>query len=222
LDTARFRELPLMGIARGIRPEEAAPLAEAVIEAGLGTIEITMNTDGAAGMIACIRGLAAGRMAVGAGTVLSRGSLEEALAAGAEFIVMPVLVPEVAEICVKRGIPFFPGALTPQEVMNAWNAGATMVKVFPSGVFGPGYMRELKGPFDRVSLMAVGGVRPENIAEYFECGADAVAFGSSVFKREWLESGDFRSIGELAGRYVRTVKEAYDEKMSLLRGRNTG
>jgi len=211
-----------MGIVRGIRPEDAAPLAETVIKAGLETIEVTMNTQGAAKIIAQTRAASAGRMAVGAGTVLSRESLEEALDAGAEFIVMPVLVKEVAVICAERGIPFFPGALTPQEVLNAWEAGAAMVKVFPSGVFGPRYMKELKGPFDHLSLMAVGGVRPGNVAEYFECGADAVAFGSSVFRREWLEAGDLDPIGNLAGEYIKAVKEAYHEKMSLLRGRNTG
>lgn len=197
-----------MGIARGLKSEDVSLLTETVIKAGLETIEITMNTEGAADIIAKTRAAAAGRMAVGAGTVLSRESFDEAMEVGAEFIVMPVLVEEVAVICVERGIPFFPGALTPQEVLNAWKAGATMVKVFPSSVFGPRYMKELKGPFDKLSLMAVGGVRPDNITEYFECGADAVAFGSSVFRQEWLEAGDFDSIGKLVGEYVKAVKEA--------------
>jgi 2-dehydro-3-deoxyphosphogluconate aldolase/(4S)-4-hydroxy-2-oxoglutarate aldolase len=203
-----FEKLPLMGIVRGIRGEDTRPLIESVVEAGLETIEVTMNTPGARDIIRAARDVSRGRIAVGAGTVLGLDDLKAALDAGAGFIVMPVALEEVIRYCVKKGVPVFPGALSPQEVHNAWEAGAAMVKVFPCGVFGPKYIKELKGPFDRIKLMAVGGVRLENIAEYFSSGADAVAFGASVFKREWLDAGDFRSIGELVGKYVEAVKTA--------------
>ena len=208
MDTASFEKLPLMGIVRGISGGGIAPLIDAVAEAGLRTIEITMNTPGAADIIKAARAAAAGRLAVGAGTVLGMEGLKEALDAGAEFIVMPAAPGNVIEHCVRNSVPVFPGALSPQEVRSAWEKGAAMVKVFPCGVFGPGYIKQLKGPFDDVKLMAVGGVRLENIAEYFSNGADAVAFGSSVFKKEWLEAGDLGSIGRLVGEYVRAVKEA--------------
>jgi 2-dehydro-3-deoxyphosphogluconate aldolase/(4S)-4-hydroxy-2-oxoglutarate aldolase len=145
---------------------------------------------------------------VGAGTVISKSDLDEALAAGASFIVMPICDREIVEICAKKGVPVFPGALTPREVLEAWQLGAAMVKVFPSDVFGPGYIKALKGPFDKLKLMAVGGVRLDNVGEYFSCGADAVAFGASVFKKEWLKAKDFESIGQLVEKYVVAVREA--------------
>jgi 2-dehydro-3-deoxyphosphogluconate aldolase/(4S)-4-hydroxy-2-oxoglutarate aldolase len=211
MDINRFEELPLMGILRGVDVTDAEALLEAVIESGLKTIEVTMNTSGAAKIISKMHAISNGRITIGAGTVLSMDDLEQAIDAGASFIVLPAFVREVVRYCVEKSIPVFPGALTPQEVLDVWGAGATMVKVFPSGIFGPKYIKELKGPFDRVKLMAVGGVRLGNLEEYFSCGADAVAFGSSVFKKEWLEKKDFASIGKLVGEYVQAVKRARDK-----------
>ncbi len=208
MDIHSFKTFPLMGIVRGMDPADTEPLLETVVEAGLKTIEVAMNTSGAAGIISKMCSISNGRIAVGAGTVLSRDDLEAAADAGASFIVLPAFVKEVVHHCVKKAIPVFPGAFTPQEVLDAWKGGATMVKVFPSGMFGPGYMKELKGPFDGIELMAVGGVRLENIEEYFSCGADAVAFGASVFKKEWLAKKDFASIGKLTGEYVQAVRKA--------------
>ena len=181
---------------RGIEPDCIESLTETVVGAGLEAIEITMNTKGAADLIDSMVRCAKGRITVGAGTVLDKNSLREALDAGASFIVSPVLIDDVVGHCVKNRIPVFPGALTPQEVYNAWNAGATMVKVFPASFFGPSYLKELKGPFNGIKLLACGGVTAGNIKEYLSSGADAVAFGASVFKKEWLAKKDFASIGD--------------------------
>lgn len=204
MDLVRFRSLPLLGILRGISSADVAPLAEAVVGAGLGAIEITMNTAGAPGLIRRMVAAARGRVMVGAGTVLGAQDLEQALAAGASFIVMPTLVPEVVERCAAQGIPVFPGALTPLEISNAWRAGATMVKVFPASAFGPGYLAEIKGPFRDVELLACGGVRADNMATYFAAGASAVAFGASVFRADWLSARDYGRIAD----EVRTMVEA--------------
>ncbi len=195
MDVNRFKTRPLMGILRGISLDQLAPLAEAVIAAGLETIEITMNTSGAPGLIRHLVAVAGGRLQVGAGTVLTLDQLEAATRAGASFIVLPTLVPEVVSTCVSRSIPVFPGALTPQEILTAWQAGATMVKVFPSNLFGPAYFRDLRGPFDDVKLLACGGVNAGNLAEFFAAGANGASFGGSIFKKEWLRTGDFESIG---------------------------
>ena len=207
MDIGNFSELPLMGIVRGVDGADIEPLLEAVIGAGLKTIEITMNTPGAAGIIKKARSFAGDQIDIGAGTVLSTGDLDEALEAGASFIVMPALVEEVVTACVDKKIPVFPGAFTPSEVLDCWRAGASMVKVFPSGMFGPRYIKELKGPYDSVKLMAVGGVRLENVDEYFSSGADAVAFGGSVFRKEWLDKKDFASIAGLVKEYVELVRK---------------
>lgn len=202
MDLDRFRRLPLVGIWRGIAAADVEPLTEAVIGAGLTTVEITMNTPGAPALIARLRAVAGERLMVGAGTVLDLDALAAALAAGASFVVMPTLVPAVVERCAAEGVPVFPGALTPQEIYAAWAAGATMVKVFPAGVFGPTYLREIKGPFDRIELMAVGGVNAENLTTYFACGAAAVAFGASVFRRDWLADRAYDRIAAEVRRLV--------------------
>jgi 2-dehydro-3-deoxyphosphogluconate aldolase/(4S)-4-hydroxy-2-oxoglutarate aldolase len=107
---------------------------------------------------------------------------------------MPAMQREVVAYCVNNNIPVFPGAFTPLEIHNAWTAGATMVKVFPSQFFGPAYFKALKGPFDKIKLMACGGVNQSTIKDYFSNGADAVAFGASIFKKELIAKKDFISI----------------------------
>lgn len=207
MDIAKFRKKPIMGIMRGVKSDEIAPLAEAVIEGGLETIEITMNTEGAPELIRKMVASSKGRLAVGAGTVLTLGDLESAIDAGAAFIVMPALIREVVEVCVKRKVPVFPGALTPQEIYEAWQAGATMVKVFPAKVFGPEYFSQIRGPFNNIELLACAGVTPENVKDYFKCGASAVSFGASVFKREWLDRKEFGTIVSRVRDYVAALPD---------------
>mgnify|MGYP001562954321 CR=1 FL=1 len=206
MDVKKFKKMPILGILRGIGANIIEPLTETVIDAGLETIEITMNTGGAATLIEKAVATGGKRLTVGAGTVLSVKSLEIAMNAGATFIVTPVLVEDVMKYCVKNKIPVFPGALSPQEIYNAWNGGATMVKVFPSRSFGPEYFKEMKGPFNDIELLACGGVTPENMKEYFSSGANAIAFGAEVFKREWLESGDFANIGKSIMKFIDNYK----------------
>ncbi len=194
MDLARFKKKPVMGILRGARLEQIEPLIEAVISSGLETLEITMNTKGAAGLIQKAGRVAEKRLMLGAGTVLDLDSLKLALDSGATFMVMPVLIKDVLGYCRKNKIPAFPGALTPLEIYTAWKEGATMVKVFPAKFFGPQYLAEIKAPFAEIELLACAGVTPDNLGEYFANGASAVAFGASVFKKEWLENKDYQSI----------------------------
>lgn len=202
MDLAIFRAQPVLGILRGIAASAVDGLAEAVARSGLKACEITMNTPDAPALIRRMVASARGRFAVGAGTVLDLRSLDEALAAGATFIVMPVVVEEVVASCVGRGVPVFPGALTPQEVYRAWRLGASMVKVFPASVFGPEYFRELKGPFRDIELLACGGVTPETMPAYRASGASAVAFGGSVFRKDWIEREDFSAVERAIRRFT--------------------
>lgn len=199
---SEFEKRPILGILRGVDPALIEPLMEAVSESGLKTIEITMNTPKAADVIEKAKKISGGRIDIGAGTVLGMEDLKKALGSGATFIVMPVLIKEVVEYCVKKNIPSFPGALTPQEIYGAHTAGASMVKVFPSGIFGPSYFKELKGPFKDIKLLACGGVTADNMQDYFQSGASAVAFGASVFKKEWLDRKDFDSIKKSIRRFT--------------------
>lgn len=203
MDLDGFKELPVLGILRGVALEQIGPLAEAVTSAGLRTLEITMNTHGACDCIKAMRKAAGTRLAVGAGTVLTMEDLLHALESGAEFIVSPVFVPEIVCYCVQNKIPVFPGALTPQEIYSAWKAGASMVKVFPAKFFGPEYFKEVKAPLNNVQLLACGGVSAPNAHDFFAAGASAVAFGGGVFKKEWLDKKDY-------GRVELGVKEMVD------------
>ena len=206
MDLDRFRELPLMGILRGVTGDSIELVIETAISSGLQTIEITMNTPGAPDLIRRAVKVAQGRLMIGAGTVVTSEHLKLALDAGARFIVSPMLVYDVAEYCRDNEIPVFPGAFTPQEIYNAWVAGATMVKIFPAQFLGPEYIREIKGPFNSIDMLACGGITPENIRSYFDCGASAVAFGGSVFREEWIKARDFDSIG----RSIKALISAYN------------
>lgn len=194
MNVKHFKELPVMGILRGADPDIIEPLTESVISSGLKTIEVAMNSPDAAESIKRIVKVAGDRLTVGAGTVLTMDSLNQALRAGATFIVLPTLVEDVVKYCRVKKIPVFPGALTPKEIYSAWQMGATMVKVFPAKFFGPSYFKEIKGPFNDIELLACGGVAPDNIESFFSSGASAVAFGGSIFKKEWLVGREFSHI----------------------------
>lgn len=196
MNIKEFEKLPVMGILRGIEEKSVIPLAEAMISSGLKTVEITMNTHSAADLIKVMIKAARGRLTVGAGTVLTMNDLYAAQDAGAAFIVLPVFCNNIVEYCVRNKIPVFPGALTPKEIHDAWSAGVTMVKVFPAKFFGPAYFKEIKGPFDDIKLLACGGITKDNIGEFFSCGASAVAFGGSIFKKEWIKEKKFSYIEE--------------------------
>ena len=206
MDLDRFKQLPIMGILRGIEARIIDPLVETVISAGLQTIEITMNTPRASDLIHRMVCTAKGRLTIGAGTVLNINECHEAIDAGATFIVLPTLIEDVVQFCTKNNIPVFPGALTPQEIFNAWRAGASMVKLFPAKFFGPSYIKEIKAPFQDVQLMACGGVTLDNVQEFFENGASAVSFGASVFRKEWLQNNSFSQIKSMIRGFVDQVK----------------
>lgn len=196
LDIHTFKKLPVLGILRGIEDNVVESIVETAVSAGLRTIEITMNTPGAPGLIRRMIQTAENRLVTGAGTVVTMDALHSALDAGATFIVQPTLVNDVVQYCAKNSIPVFPGALTPQEIYNAWNAGATMVKVFPAQFYGPAYFKEIKGPFQDVELLACGGVTADNVGAFFSNGASAVAFGGSVFRKDLISAGKFETIGD--------------------------
>jgi len=194
MNIENFEQLPILGILRGISKKHLNTLIETIIESGLKTIEITLNTENALELIKTAKKISKGNLSIGAGTVLTEKAANDAIKSGAEFIVTPGLIDKVTKYCNHNKIPFFPGALTPTEVYNAWNEGATMVKVFPASIFGPEYFKELKGPFNNIELMAVGGITSKNCSDYFKNGADAAAFGSSIFKLERLEKKQFQQI----------------------------
>lgn len=180
--------MPIVGILRGISPEALEAIIPAYQEAGLTTLEITMNTEGFTGMMTAAVAEYGSRLNIGAGTVCSEEDLDRALAAGAQFIVTPILNETVVKKCVDQGIPVFPGALTPSEIYQAWTWGATMVKVFPASAFGPSYIREVLAPLNELRLLPTGGVSLENMADYYRAGAGGFGLGSLLFDKKLIEA----------------------------------
>jgi 2-dehydro-3-deoxyphosphogluconate aldolase/(4S)-4-hydroxy-2-oxoglutarate aldolase len=195
-----------MGILRGIDEDAITPLTQSIIASGLKTVEITMNTKSAASLIKKMKEEADNKLTIGAGTVLTVDSAKEALNAGATFIVLPTLIEDVVKYCTKNSIPVFPGALTPQEIYNAWNMGATMVKIFPAKFFGPAYFKEIKAPFNNIELLACGGINENNIKDFFNNESSAVAFGASIFKPGLIKEGKFQEISQSIADLIKAYK----------------
>lgn len=205
MDLVRFRKKPVLGILRGIPEKSIGPLLDAIMASGLEAVEFAMNSENAVRLIKKAVRYSGGKLMIGAGTVLSMADLKTALRAGATFIVSPVVIRPVIRYCTKHKVPVFPGALTPAEIYEAWQAGATMIKVFPASCFGPGYFREIKGPFPQIELLACSGVTPRDMKNYFENGASAIAVGSSVFRKDWIAAGKFHLVRRRLQAYLRDL-----------------
>ena len=194
----QFRQNPFLGIARGLPSEQAANCALACENAKLKFIEVPLNTANAAYALKklCEEGEKR-KLIVGAGTIITEQDLQTALDCGAKFIVAPGINPVVIQKCSEKNIPCIPGALTPTEIMQAIALGAAAVKVFPvSALGGEKYIKELRGPFKNIPLLACGGVRESNVKDYFEAGCDFVSFGASIFSVSDMESGNWQNIKE--------------------------
>ena len=169
----------VIGIRRRLEPSSIMPVAQALVSGGVRAFEVTLDSPGA---LAAIRILANhhsdGSLLVGAGTVLDVASATAAIEAGARFLVSPHTDSELIRWAVARPIPIFPGAFTPSEILAAWRAGASAVKLFPASTVGPSYVRELRGPLAEVPLIPTGGVTAENAAAFIAAGALGVGVGS--------------------------------------------
>jgi 2-dehydro-3-deoxyphosphogluconate aldolase/(4S)-4-hydroxy-2-oxoglutarate aldolase len=175
---------PVIGILRGISADFFGPLMDAAFQGGLQAIEVTSNTAGAESIIAAQRHRVPKGRLLGVGTVCNLEIAKWAVDAGAMFLVTPNTDEKVIDFAVARNIPIVAGAFTPTEVYSAWKCGADWIKVFPCTQMGPQYIRDLLGPFDRVPLVAVGGVTRENVGAYLRAGACAVGVGTSLFGSE--------------------------------------
>jgi 2-dehydro-3-deoxyphosphogluconate aldolase/(4S)-4-hydroxy-2-oxoglutarate aldolase len=172
----RIREERLVAILRRV-PDIDACIAE-LVDVGVGVIEITLDDSNALGAIG--RARARGDVTVIAGTVRRPEQVDAAVAAGAEAVVGPGFVAAVVERAVVLGVPAIPGALTPTEIETAWAAGAALVKLFPGGLGGPRYVRDVLAPFADVPLLVTGGVDAQNATAFLDAGAVAVGVGSAL------------------------------------------
>ena len=207
---AAILKIGIVPIVRADRAEHAIarPRRPSIAE-GIGVLEVTMTVPGAVKVLEKVADEFGDRIVLGAGTVLDPETARAVMLAGAEFLVTPSLNVKTIELCHRYSKPIIPGALTPTEVMNAWENGADMVKIFPCGnLGGPRYIKALKAPLPQVLMVPTGGVRLDNAADFFHAGASAIAVGSDMVSRKALESGDYASIEENTRQFLKVVEEA--------------
>ncbi|SFU18282.1 2-dehydro-3-deoxyphosphogluconate aldolase / (4S)-4-hydroxy-2-oxoglutarate aldolase [Algoriphagus locisalis] len=202
----KFNSAPIVGIIRGQSLDVVLKIAEAYQAAGLTTLEVTMNTPGAVSMISRLRNEFPA-LTIGAGTVCNLTQLKEAVAAGAQFIVTPILDENVIKHAVDENIPIFPGAFSPTEIYKAWSLGASAVKVFPATNLGVEFIKDVLGPLDQIKLLPTGGVSKLNIKSFFEAGACGVGMGSSLIDKKLVEAGDFEGLKKHFESFKAEIKE---------------
>lgn len=200
-----FQRVPVVGIARNISFENIIHILPIYQSSGLNTIEITMNSFEAQNIIQYAREKYPDSVNVGAGTVCTLQDLDKALAAGAQFIVTPIMNEQIIEVCLKKQVPIFPGAFTPTEIFKAWSAGAKMIKVFPTTELGPQYIKDIKAPLNQIRLMPTGGVNIDNCVNYLKAGADALGVGSQLFDKTLIRNKNWKALSEHFNLFVKTI-----------------
>lgn len=206
---ARIREVGLVPVVRAQSPDEAATAIDAIRAGGVPILEITMTVPGAVGLIESLSGRFGDEALVGAGTVLDPETARAVILAGARFVVSPSLNVETIALCQRYGIAVFPGALTPTEVVTAWQAGADMVKVFPAGnVGGASYIKALKAPLPQVELIPTGGVSLKTAADFIKAGASALGVGADLVDLKAVREGRAGELTERARQFVDIVRQA--------------
>jgi len=186
--------------------EKLARVVEAIRRGGVRAIEITMTTPSALEMIADqVKRKPAGTL-IGAGTVLDAPTAEKVIRAGAEFVVSPITNFGMIEACRRNDTLVAPGALSPTEIMAAWESGADVVKVFPATSVGPKYFQDLKGPLPNVRLMPTGGVSVENAREFIRSGACCVAIGTALLDKKAVAAEDWDALTEKARTLIESLR----------------
>jgi 2-dehydro-3-deoxyphosphogluconate aldolase/(4S)-4-hydroxy-2-oxoglutarate aldolase len=208
-DLDRLFETGIVGILRGVPAEKTIDVAAALADGGVDVIEVTADTDGALNTIDRLSSaFDRSEVLVGAGTVLDGETAGAALRAGAEFVVTPSFDAEVVRTCNRYGAVVAPGVMTPTEAVDAYEAGADVLKVFPASTLGPGHVGSLKGPLEHLPLLPTGGVSLDNVEAFVEAGADGVGVGSSLVDSEAVAAGDYGVLTERAEAFRESVENA--------------
>lgn len=201
---SKIRTEKVIALIRAENSDGLLDCAKALADGGLTSIELTMTTPGAIRMLEKATSELPDFL-FGLGTVLDAETARMGILAGARFIVTPALRPDVITLCQRYSVPIFSGALTPTEVVNAWEAGADAAKIFPAEFFGPAYIKSLKGPLPHVEMVPTGGVTAENVGEFIKAGAYATAAGSSLVEAKALKEKNWAAITAKAKAFVAAV-----------------
>jgi 2-dehydro-3-deoxyphosphogluconate aldolase / (4S)-4-hydroxy-2-oxoglutarate aldolase len=206
---ARIRDVGIVPVIRAESADEAGRVIAAIRAGGVSVLEITMTVPGALSLIAEVARQVGSDAVVGAGTVLDADTARAVILAGARFVVSPSLDVATIACCRRYSVPVMPGALTPTEVVAAWQAGADIVKVFPANaVGGASYIKALKAPLPQIELCPTGGVSLETAADFIKAGACALGVGNDLVDLKALRAGQSQAITDKAKRFVEFVKTA--------------
>src|SRR6478672_4189343 len=202
----RVLDRVIVAVIRAESPEKLVDVAEALVAGGVEVMEVTFTVPRATQVLENVAEKLGKRILLGAGTVLDTETARAAILAGAEFIVSPAVNVEVIELCRRYSKLVMPGALTPTEVVTAWQAGADIVKIFPSELTGPKYIKALRAPLPHIRMMPTGGVNLDTAEEFLKCGACALGIGGSLVEPKAVAAGDLKRIESLARQYVEIVE----------------
>ncbi len=204
---SRLVDTGIIAVIRADSGETLTRIVDALAKGGVIAAEITFTVPGAVEVIRAVRQALGDRVILGAGTVLDPETARVALLAGADFIVGPAVNLEVIQLCRRYDKAVMPGAFTPTEILNAWEAGADIVKVFPAEVGGPPYFKAIRGPLPQVKLMPTGGVTLETASAFLKAGAVCLGVGSALVEPNAVKNGDTDRLQELAAQYVSIVQQ---------------
>ena len=205
----QIKDTGVIPVVRATSADEAMRAIDAIREGGISVLEITMTVPGAVGVIEEVSARYGKDALVGAGTVLDPETATACISAGAQFVVSPALNLATIARCKDHDIAVMPGALTPTEVVQAWNAGADFVKVFPAGaVGGPSYLKALKAPLPQIELVPTGGVSLKTAADFIKAGAAALGVGADLVDIKAIREGQASLITERAKQFLNIVREA--------------
>ncbi|MDQ3256901.1 MAG: bifunctional 2-keto-4-hydroxyglutarate aldolase/2-keto-3-deoxy-6-phosphogluconate aldolase [Acidobacteriota bacterium] len=205
----RIREVGIVPVVRAQTSDEAMRAIDAITAGGVSVLEVTMTVPGAVRVIEEVAKRYGADVLIGAGTVLDAETARTVILAGAQFVISPSTNLEMIACCRRYGVPVMPGALTPTEVVAAWEAGADAVKVFPAGALGgASYIKALKAPLPQIELVPTGGVSLKTAADFIKAGAMALGVGADLVDTKALAEGNAQLITERARQFVEIVKEA--------------
>lgn len=204
----RIEQAGVVAIVRLDDYQHAAGMARALKDGGIEVIEFTYTNPAAGDAVRATRDELGDDMLVGAGTVLDPETARAAILQGADFIVTPTVQVETIRLCNRYSVPTVIGAFTPTEILTAWEAGASIVKVFPASVGGPRYLKDVRGPLPHVKLIPTGGVSIDNAGEFIRAGAVAIAAGSNLVDAGTVKQQDWGTLTERARALVDAIRDA--------------
>lgn len=197
----------IAAVVRGESDEQIMKAIEAALAGGVNVIEVTFTVPNPLEIIRNLAAKVSDDVILGAGTVLTPEMCSDAIDAGAQFIVSPNTNLATIEMAKSRGVPVFPGALTPTEVVTAWQAGGDIIKIFPANVMGPSYFKDLHGPFPKIPLMPTGGVDLNTARSWLEAGAVCLGVGGALIDRKLMAAGDYAEITNRARKFREIILE---------------